>query len=387
MQQGLIRKIMQVWAVVVGVAGGAVLLGTQALAAGEMELYTPYTDLSAPPGDSLSYSVEVINRGTVTQRVPLAVEAGGNTWDYELTAGGRNIRQIAVKPGEQQTVNLSIQVPLEVDKGEYSFNLAAGDLASLPLTVNVSEQGSFSTEFTAEQANMEGHADSTFTFSTTIRNRTADEQTYSLSTAAPSGWNVRFTSGGSSVTSVAVEPNASQSVNVEITAPQNVEAGTYTIPISAANNATSGDTSLEVVVTGTYNIKLSTADERLNAEVTAGSQRKLDLVVTNSGTAPLEDVNLRAQAPSNWEVSFEPATITSIAPGATAAVQATIKADNKSLAGDYVVGLTAQTAQKTSDAAIRVAVKSSVLWGWIGVLILIAVAAGIYTLFRKYGRR
>lgn len=387
MQQGLIRKIMQVWAVVVGVAGGAVLLGTQALAAGEMELYTPYTDLSAPPGDSLSYSVEVINRGTVTQRVPLAIEAGGNTWDYELTAGGRNIRQIAVKPGEQQTVNLSIQVPLEVDKGEYSFNLAAGDLASLPLTVNVSEQGSFSTEFTAEQANMEGHADSTFTFSTTIRNRTADEQTYSLSTAAPSGWNVRFTSGGSSVTSVAVEPNASQSVNVEITAPQNVEAGTYTIPISAANNATSGETSLEVVVTGTYNIKLSTADERLNAEVTAGSQRKLDLVVTNSGTAPLEDVNLRAQAPSNWEVSFEPTTITSIAPGATAAVQATIKADNKSLAGDYVVGLTAQTAQKTSDAAIRVAVKSSVLWGWIGVLILIAVAAGIYTLFRKYGRR
>lgn len=359
----------------------------QTSAAASLELYTPYSDLSVPPGESLSYSVEIINRGSETQRVPLSLDTNGHTWEADLTAGGRNIRQISVKPGEEQTVNLSLQVPLEIDKGEYQFALRAGEAAELPLTINVSEQGSFSTEFEAEQANMEGHSDSSFKFSTTLRNRTADEQTYSLTSAAPNGWTVRFSSGGNNVTSVTVEPNASQTVTVDITPPQTIEAGSYEIPVQAANNATTAETTLEVVITGTYDLKLGTANDRLNAEVTAGSERRLDLVVTNNGTADLEDISLRAQTPMNWEVTFEPASITTLAPGAAANVQAVIKADNKALAGDYVVGLTAQTAQKSSEAAIRVAVKSSVLWGWIGVLILLGVGAGIYGLFRKYGRR
>jgi len=28
-----------------------------------------------------------------------------------------------------------------------------------------------------------------------------------------------------------------------------------------------------------------------------------------------------------------------------------------------------------------------VVWGWIGVLIILAVIAGVYWLFQKYGRR
>ncbi|WP_010268565.1 COG1470 family protein [Paenibacillus senegalensis] len=387
MQQNMFRNWVRQGVALWFLLGALLIAAPQTSAAASLELYTPYTDLSVPPGESLSYSVEIINRGSETQRVPLALDTNGHTWETDLTAGGRNIRQISVKPGEQQTVNLTLQVPLEVDKGEYQFVLRAGDAASLPLLINVSEQGSYSTEFEAEQANMEGHADSSFKFSTTLRNRTAEEQTYSLTSAAPAGWTVRFSSGGNNVTSVTVEPNASQTVSVDITPPQTIEAGTYQIPVQAANNATSAETMLEVVITGTYDLKLSTASERLNAEVTAGSERRLDLVVTNNGTAELDEISLKAQTPMNWEVTFEPAAIPTLAPGATANVQAVIKADNKALAGDYVVGLTAQTAQKSSEAAIRVAVKSSVLWGWIGVLILLGVAAGIYGLFRKYGRR
>ncbi|MBD2847319.1 hypothetical protein IDH44_19130 [Paenibacillus sp. IB182496] len=358
----------------------------RAHAAEGIELYTPYTELSAPPGESISYSIEVINDSSATQQVAVGLTTEAADWQYELTAGGRAIRTLAVKSGESQTLTLQLEVPLQVEKGAYTFRVTGG-AAALPLTVNVSEAGTFSSELTSDQANLEGYADTTFSFTASLRNRTGEAQTYALSADSPAGWDVRFKSGSDTITSIAVEPNASQTITVEAVPPQSVAAGTYPIPIRAANNATSAETSLEAVVTGNYGLALSTSNDLLSTDVTAGGERRLDVVVTNTGTAELQDVSLTSQAPVGWEVTFEPATITSVAPGETANAQVRIKSSGEALAGDYAVSLAASSAQKADDLTLRVAVKASVLWGWIGVLIVVAVAAGIYYLFRKYGRR
>lgn len=368
-------------------AGAAAGAAGSAEAAEPFELYTTYVNLSAPPGETITYSVEAINRSDVTRIVPISLQTHGNDWEYQITSGGRSINEIAVKPDSSQTVNVQIEVPLEVNKGEYRFTVSAGDLGSLPLVIHVTEQGTYASEWTAEQANMEGYADDSFVFSTELRNRTAEEQTYALSAVVQPGWDARFSVSGDSVRSVTVEPNATKSISVRIVPPESIEAGTYQIPIIASNNSTQAETTLEVVITGTYGLDLTTADERLNARVKAGGSRVVDLVVKNTGTAKLEDVSLSANSPVEWEVTFEPANITSIEPGETANVQATIKSSNKALAGDYEVDITARTSQKSDTIALRVAVQSSVLWGWIGILIVIAVAGGVYYLYRKYGRR
>ena len=57
------------------------------------------------------------------------------------------------------------------------------------------------------------------------------------------------------------------------------------------------------------------------------------------------------------------------------------------MTGDYVTSITASTAETTSTADFRVSVKTSSLWGIAGVLIIVALAAGIGYVFRKYGRR
>lgn len=357
-----------------------------ASAAAAVELYTPYLQLSAPPGDSISYSIDVINHGSSTESVQLGFDTKGNKWDYELTAGGRSVSQIAVKGGETQTVNLQLDVPLEVNKGTYQFQVTAGS-STLPISVIVSEQGTFRTELASDQPNMQGHADSTFTFSATLRNRTAEKQTYALSARVEAGWDVTFTDGGTSVTSVEVEPNAEKSISISAKPPETAAAGSYKIPISASNNSTSAETTVEAVITGTYGLTLSTPNELLSTDVTAGHERKVDLVLTNTGSADLNDINLSASSPSGWEVTFEPSTVDNIKPGATANVQATIKADKQALAGDYVVSMTASAPDKSADADFRVAVKSSVLWGWVGILIILVVLGGIYYLFRRYGRR
>ncbi|TYP74852.1 NEW3 domain-containing protein [Paenibacillus methanolicus] len=359
----------------------------QAQAAGTVELYTPYLQLSAPPGDAISYSIEAINRGESTAVADVAFDAKGNKWDYELTAGGRAVDRLAVKGGESQTLSLMLRVPLEINKGVYRFEVKAGG-GTLPLAVVVSEQGTFRTELETEQPNMQGHSDSTFSYTATIRNRTAEKQTYALNAQAEPGWDVSFADGGgTNVTSVEVEAGGEKSISISVKPPETVQAGTYKIPVAATNNASSAETTFEAVVTGTYALSLSTPNDLLSTDVTAGSERKLDLTLDNTGSAELANVSLSADSPTGWEVTFEPSAVESIKPGETARVQATIKADKKALAGDYVVNVTASAPEKSASAQFRVAVETSVLWGWIGILIIVLVGAGIYYLFRKYGRR
>jgi uncharacterized membrane protein len=74
-------------------------------------------------------------------------------------------------------------------------------------------------------------------------------------------------------------------------------------------------------------------------------------------------------------------------PGNTGNVHATVKAPRKTIAGDYVTNLTARTPEVTKEVAFRISVRTPILIGWLGVLIIIAAVGVVYYLFRKYGRR
>ena len=59
------------------------------------------------------------------------------------------------------------------------------------------------------------------------------------------------------------------------------------------------------------------------------------MIVSNSGTAPLEDVKMAGTAPKGWEISFDPQTIADVKPNETAQVTAIIKPSKDAVAGDY----------------------------------------------------
>ena len=100
-----------------------------------------------------------------------------------------------------------------------------------------------------------------------------------------------------------------------VTPPENVEAGTYEIPIKAQSGSTSAELTLEAVITGTYDMQLSTPDGNLSADIVAGGERTVQLVVTNTGTAPLAGIELTSSTPPNWEVEFDQKTVGPLEPG------------------------------------------------------------------------
>lgn len=368
---------------------GAFFTQTTSIAApaDSITLYTPYTKISVPPGESLDYTIDVINNSRKKQNVDILITGLPKGWNYTLKSGGWTVSQISVLPGERKNLNLAMVVPQQVNKGTYYFSVQARGFTSMPLAVNVSQQGTFKTELTTGQANMQGLANANFTFAAKLKNQTAEKQLYALMAETPAGWTVTFKSSYNQVTSVEVEANKTADINIEVNPPDNIDAGTYEIPVRAVTNATSANLGLQVVITGTYSMELSTPTGLLSTKLTAGESKKIELLVRNTGSSDLANIKLNASQPTNWDIAFEPQQIDKLLAKSETKVTATIKAYKNAIPGDYAASFEAQTSEANAKAQFRFTVKTAMLWGWIGVLIIVAAAGGVYYMFRKYGRR
>jgi uncharacterized membrane protein len=359
----------------------------QKCAAQNFYLYTPFTEISVPPGQSIDYSIDVVNKGSSSHAADLAIQGLPKGWTYQLKSGGWNVKTISVLPGEKKNFSLQLQVPLKVNKGTYHFAVVAKGSSEMPLAVVVSQQGTFRTELTTDQSNMAGAANSTFTFNAKLRNSTDAAQVYALNAAAPPGWKVTFKANYKQVSSVNVEPGKIQDITVEVDPPDETPAGVFKVPVVATTGATSADLPLEVSITGSYALQLTTPTGLLSTSTTAGDHHRLELLVKNTGSADLKNIDFTSSIPANWDVSFDPKKIDDLPPGQTAQLAATVTPDEKAIAGDYMANLTARAAGITALAPLRVSVETSILWSWSGILIILVAAGSVYYLFRKYGRR
>lgn len=360
---------------------------TKVFASDNVVIYTPYTEISAPPGKTITYSVQVINHSNTVQNLPVYITGLPRNWNYNFQMGAWPLKRVAILPNKKQILQLHVKVPLKINKGHYHFKIHAGLDHLLPLTVIISKKGTYKTSLTAKQYNMEGLASSSYQFNATLSNFTADKQLYSLRSESPLGWNVTFMYHFKDATSVSVKPNTKVELEIKVKPPDNVRAGTYKIPVEVTTGNTSARMNLEVVITGTYKMILTTPTGRVSTNITSGKQKRLELIVRNTGSAVLNNIKPSYEAPANWKVTFEPKIISSIQPGHYVRLFATIKSNDKAIAGDYMTKISAITPEVSSHVSFRVSVKTPMLWGWIGVLIILFALGLVYYLFRKYGRR
>ena len=134
-------------------------------------------------------------------------------------------------------------------------------------------------------------------------------------------------------------------------------------------------------------MEISTQNQVLSGSTTTGSKKEVFITVKNTGTIPLENIELTTQLPSKWESSFEVDKIDKLEPGKTKDIKVNIKVPDKTIAGDYMVTVSAKNNNLDSSLAYRMEVKTSLLTGWIGMLLIVLAVGFIYLLVRKYGRR
>src|SRR5664280_1890675 len=127
---------------------------------------------------------------------------------------------------------------------------------------------------------------------------------------------------------------------------------------------------VSLAITGEPKLTLAGREGLLSARATAGSESSVPVVVTNTGTAPAENIQLSGNAPNGWKITFEPKIIDRIAPSQNKEVQALIRPPEKAIAGDYVTTLTASTRGENGTGNFRVTVTTSTMWGIAGIGII-----------------
>ena len=144
---------------------------------------------------------------------------------------------------------------------------------------------------------------------------------------------------------------------------------------------------LTVNLTGTYRLDAGTPNGILSLEAFAGKPVTFSLFVRNNGSAVNRNISFSSFKPENWETTFKPEKLESLAPGAMKQVEVTVTPGRQSLVGDYSVGIMVNGEKADKTVEMRVTVKASSAWGWIGIGIILLVIAGLSFLFIKMGRR
>ncbi|MCS3799572.1 NEW3 domain-containing protein [Niastella sp. OAS944] len=244
-----------------------------------------------------------------------------------------------------------------------------------------------SSSFSARLMNLEATAKETFRFTASLFNGQNRSAIYELQARTPAGWNSVFRVDGMQVTSFKLDSNKSQDVSIELTPSPSVKPGKYAIPVVALSDGSSLELNLEAVVKGSYTIELTTPNGLLSEEVTEGSRKPIYLSLKNEGSLPLDNLELAAQTPTNWNVSFEPAKIERLDPGSSINVVANLNVPDKTIAGDYLTKFTVKNNNATAESTHRLTVTTSWLAGWLGITVILLAVGMVYVLIRKYGRR
>lgn len=361
-----------------------------ARAATELHVTTPYPAVVVAAGESVTFPIEVVAPGR--QRVDLSVSGAPGGWTAVLRGGGFLIDGVYTDPEGPPEVDLEVTVPKDAEAGRHSIVLtgesesAGTDVLTLVVRVTRVETGQVT--LTAEFPRLQGPAASTFEFDLDLGNDTPRETVFDLEAAGPPGWQVSVVPASEQLaSSVKVPGGQSEGLTVEVDPPDQAVAGAYPIAVRASGGGVAATAELVVQITGSFDLTLTTPDERLNADVSAGDPTDVQLVVLNEGTAPLREVTLEASTPAEWEVEFRPETIAEIPPGEAVRVTAVVTAADEAVAGDYIVTLRAETLETDDEIDLRTTVRTSGAWGLVGVGLIATALGGLAALFRRYGRR
>lgn len=360
-----------------------------ALAQEGLRVVTPYPAVAVEPGENVTFRLEV----TAPEPVPvdLSLEDVPEGWSATLRGGGFVIGGVFADPDDPPEVRLEVEVPAQARPGVYTMTVTASSplgTDSLDLELGVSREVGGSLSLAAEFPSLRGPSDATFVFDLELTNDTPEATTFGLEAVGPEGWQVEARpTGEQQAATVTVAAGESAAIQVEVDPPNDAVAGVYPIAVRAAGGERAAVAELEVEITGNFAMTLTTPDERFDTEAQAGRTAEVAFLVVNEGTAPLVEVQLSATPPTNWDVEFRPETIDLLPPGQATQVTALITPAGDAVAGDYVVTVQARVPEVSDEVDLRTTVKTSSLWGAVGIALIIAALAGLGWVFRRYGRR
>ncbi len=251
-------------------------------------------------------------------------------------------------------------------------------------------------KLTSKFPTLEGIASDVFEFEVLVQ-PTSDDYIgkYDFTVITPPGWDAGvwadYPEKRVSSIDFTGEQAHSETINVKTFAEagQNPEPGNYDFTLTTIWEEGDIESSIDLtaVVTASYSFSMITQSGRLSAQANAGEDNHITIMLVNTGTATIDDITLSAEASEDWGMTFDPAEIDALEPGLEREVDVIVTPPEKTISGDYLLILNADSEKGADVLEMRITVLASTLWGWAGIGIAAGVVTGLIILFRRLGRR
>src|SRR5215470_13931637 len=310
---------------------------------------------------------------------------------------------VTLRPGTTSSINLKLQnyglplelrldVPKDAPIGTTNLTVSARGStaeASLPIEVKLATDLPAKLTLNPQLPELRGTSKSSFEFQLGIKNDSGKKVTVSLSATAPQNFDATFTEqyGSQELNALPLVPGQSKDVKLKVRPPNTIAAGKYKVTAKVTAEDATATADLVLDITGQPKIDITGREGLLSARAEAGKETSIPVVLTNSGTAAADQIELSGSGPSGWKVSFEPKSVDRIAPNENKEVQALITPPTKAIAGDYVATLRASARGESASQTFRIAVITSTMWGVVGVGVIGIALLVLVGAVAWFGRR
>ncbi|AWM09064.1 NEW3 domain-containing protein [Bradyrhizobium symbiodeficiens] len=355
-------------------------------------LMTDYPAITVRPGTTTNVALRLQDYGLSPERYQLSVAGVPSGWTATLLGGGQPVGAAMPAPDGSVTLQLRLDIPTGNDLSAHTLTVKAegqGTNAELPIAVSLAKELPAKLSVKSSLPSLRGSPKSNFDYTLSIKNDSGRNLVASFGADAPANFETSFTEayGTQELSSIPIDAGQSKDVKLKVRPPSTIDAGHFPVKVTVKAEDASASTELALDVVGEPQLQISGRDGLLSARAVAGQQSSIPIVVTNTGTAPAENIALAGSAPSGWKVTFQPATIERLVPGKDSEVQALVTPSDKSLAGDYQATIRATSRGESASSQFRVTVATSTVWGMagagvIGVALLLMLGA-----VARFGRR
>jgi uncharacterized membrane protein len=359
-------------------------------------LTTKYPSLTVRAGETTTVDLSLRNYKLPPQVLNLSVPEVAQGWKATILGGGQPVSAVEVAPDSEERLQLRLEPPAGVSKGEYRFTIDAKDPKNsqhdnkLPITLIIGEELPAKLKLTTNFPSLRGTATTSFKYKVSVTNDSGKDATVNFSADPPKNFQVNFTEayGSQQLTSIPIEAGKSKDVEASLTIPRETQASDYKLTLHAKTEAASADLPVSLTIVGQPRLAVSGEGGRLSGEAYAGQDSQLTVVLRNDGSEAARDIEMSATTPEAWKSSFDPKQVAQIPAGGTQNVKVTLTPSDRAIAGDYQTTIRASGAGGLSESAnFRITVLTSTLWGAVGIAIIAIALLVVVFAVARFGRR
>lgn len=310
----------------------------------------------------------------------------------DILGGGQPVAAAMPAVNESVSLQLRVEVPKDAKPGSQSVVLHAkgpSQSADLPVTLTIANETPAKLTVKTKLPSLMGTPKSSFDYTLSVSNDSGKDLTVALAAQAPTGFQTSFSEayGTNEISQIPIEAGQSKDVKIKVTPARDVKAGNYPVTVRVSAEGATAEQKVTLQISGQGKLALSTKEGRLSGEAQVGKTSDFTLVLSNDGTAPVEEIEMSGSVPTNWKVEFEPKSVASIAPNEKKEVKAMVTPSDKAIAGDYVSSFRANGRGESSSADFRITVTTSTVWGIVGIGIIAVALLVLLGAVARFGRR